>query len=86
MSRAAPPGIGSGRLGLNPGGHRERKKLASRYYNSLSSFTSSYSHLLTRRYAERLLRPFRCHRCGSQTLDPLGFDGPHKPLCWRCAQ
>jgi hypothetical protein len=87
LSGAAPPcEEGSGRLGLIPASTEKKQKLASRHYYPLLSFTSVYSRLLAKRHAEGLLDQFLCYRCGRPALDPLGFDGPHKPLCRGCAQ
>jgi hypothetical protein len=82
---SGPPAGGSGRLGSIQPAPKENKKLASRHYNPLSSFTSFYSHLLADRYAKGLLTPFVCYRCGRRALDPIGFDGPYQPLCEPCS-
>jgi len=80
---SGPPGVSSGRLGHNPAGRRKRKNASADYHSS--SRSSTYYQVLVERYAERLLAPFRCYRCGAQHLDVLGWEGPRKPLCWRCA-
>jgi hypothetical protein len=82
MSRAAPPGKET-----SPAGHRGRKtvKKLRRHYLRHRPFASSYSHLLSERYAQGLLEPFYCTRCGEASLDPLGWNGRGMPLCGRCA-
>lgn len=44
-----------------------------------------YLKLIVSRCSQGLLEPFRCAVCGIQALDPIGWNGPHKPLCGRCA-
>lgn len=44
-----------------------------------------YVRLLLERYAAGLLGPFECSRCGRMALDPIGWNGPGKPLCPSCA-
>lgn len=44
-----------------------------------------YRRLLLWRLLVGLLSPFACSRCGCLALDPIGWDGPRRPLCGRCA-
>ena|ERR1700730_9087747 len=86
MSRAAPPENGSGRLGLNSDRTRRFKGLVRPgEYCEPALSASKYVSLLAARYAEDLLTPFRCHSCGQQSLDPLGWNGRRMPLCTHCA-
>jgi hypothetical protein len=85
VSRAAPPEINSGRLGLNPASAENKQKLARLDYNSSPSFTTGYWQLLVKRYAQALLTPFRCYRCGAPSLDPCGRDEKGRWLCESCS-
>ena len=86
MSRAAPD-IDSGRQGLIPDGteEKQKQKLARLDYNSSPSFTTGYWQLLVKRYAQALLTPFRCHRCGAPSLVPCGRDEKGRWLCESCS-
>jgi hypothetical protein len=45
---------------------------------------NTYRRRLVRRWRRGLLHPFRCVRCGNLALDPLGWDGPERPICADC--
>jgi hypothetical protein len=83
MSRAAPPG--KERPSTRPSNRGHKSKKLRRHYLRHRFVASIYSRLLAERYAQGLLEPFRCYRCGISALDPLGFDGPHRPLCDICS-
>ena len=76
MNLSAPPGIASGRLGLNPAGYRENKKIQRAGNYRLFSFDASsrYSRLLVQGSSDRLPDLFICHRCGGSPLDHCDRD------------
>jgi hypothetical protein len=81
MSRAAP---GKEEPGSRPSKPGRRSKKLVRGYRPYRHFASIYSRLLAERYANGLLTPFRCAGCTTLTLDPVGWNGPHMPLCEIC--
>ena len=40
-----------------------------------------YQRRLAKRLGQRLLPPFICTLCRCLALDPIGWNGPHKPPC-----
>lgn len=46
--------------------------------------TTSYERRLVRRHKLGLLPQFQCARCGSLSLDPIGYDGPGIWICGGC--
>ena len=81
----APPGNKSGWLSRKPSRPRRIRKLARRNYFSSRRSASLYWQLIVARYLDGLLSPFACSGCGALALDPIGFDGPQRPLCDACA-
>jgi hypothetical protein len=79
----SPPGKESARP--RPG-KRAPKRFQRKTYSRLTRNASlSYLQLVLELYASGLLEPFRCRRCDALTLDPIGWNGPHQPLCEACA-
>jgi hypothetical protein len=86
MSRGAPPEKKAGPREWHPNGPgKSVDQRAADYRQSGLSASQLYLSLIARRYCEGLLQPFKCFNCGILALDPLGWAGPHKPLCGRCA-
>ena len=84
-----PPGVlkrkGPGRSPANPG-PRVKKLVRRRSYRDNPHLARLRQPLLLlSRYAKGLLQPFTCFGCGQKALDPIGWDGPQKPLCETCA-
>jgi hypothetical protein len=50
-----------------------------------AALKEAYVGLVVSRCSQGLLEPFRCAVCGVMALDPIGWNGPHEPLCARCA-
>jgi hypothetical protein len=86
MSCAAPPGQERPGSPASKPGRRIKKLKRSRSYRTAAQLTRfHYVTLLLDQYALGLLHPFSCSRCGQRALDPLGWDGPRRPLCGMCA-
>jgi hypothetical protein len=83
MSRAAPPVKED--PGSRPSKPGRRSKELVRRYRPYRFFASAYSRLLDQRCAYGLLALFQCSGCGAVALDPLGWNGPHRPLYGACA-
>jgi hypothetical protein len=62
-----------------------RLRKPTRYYLHRQAFaTRLYISILAERRANNLLAPFHCSGCGQASLDPVGWNGPHTPLCEIC--
>jgi hypothetical protein len=79
-----PPGRVDEAPPAPPSNRGQRVLKVARAYNQAAP-RASYWRLLTERYSQGLLQPFACFRCGVLGLDPLGWDGPRRPLCASCA-
>jgi len=74
MNRKEPPPKRAAGQGSSPGQSRRINKSIRHgvYRHSVASATVHYLARVGRRYANDLLFPFHCYRCGIATLDPLG--------------
>jgi len=64
-----------------PGGHASPEDGQM----NAAALKDAYASLVVSRCSQRLLEPFQCAVCGVVALDPIGWSGPHKPLCAACA-
>jgi hypothetical protein len=86
MNRAAPPRNGEPSTPLSIRGPKLKRFYRSKYNLAWRNASIAYTAIVIERYHRGLRSPFSSYRCGGIGLDPLGFDGPNKTLCWRCAE
>lgn len=46
---------------------------------------TAYQQWIAKRLHCGMLPPFWCAVCRGLSIDPLGWNGPHKPLCEECS-
>jgi hypothetical protein len=85
VTDTGPPKNGTGRLACKQNRTRENDKLGRKYRHRRRNASVAYFRMLAEREAQGLLFWFSCSRCGSYSLDPIGWDGPGRPLCETCA-
>jgi hypothetical protein len=86
MERAAPTRSINEETALAGGPRKTTKRLVRKYRKRTSSARLEYIALLIQRYAAGLLAPFKCSSCNAWSLDPIGWNGPGKPVCQPCSE
>jgi hypothetical protein len=80
------PGKRATRLAVTPARRKTARLVRRKQYVPYRQISSlAYPIRLGSRYGEELLVPFICARCARPSLDPIGWNGPHQPLCEQCA-
>jgi hypothetical protein len=85
MTDSSPPKNGEPRVGRHTDAGQNNGGSKSRYSNIPVTVERQRWQLVSERFQRGLLIPFRCSRCGTVNLDPLGRNGKRAWLCSACA-